>query len=94
MPTADVGLPKMRAYIDGKEINEIPELAEVCKMDNWLDGLMVWMKKNRPKSRIGLFLAGDSPKNPKILEVWIGGAPKSRAMEIGGIVRRLSVDGT
>ena len=86
----------MRAYIDGKEINEIPELVEVCKMDDWLQGLFDWIKVNRPKTRMDLVVSGDSPGSGqgKVLEVWIGGAPATRAMELGGTLRRLTVEAT
>src|SRR5262245_62078160 len=33
---------EMRAYVDGVEINRIPELAGVCAMENWLKGLLDW----------------------------------------------------
>jgi hypothetical protein len=82
----------MRAYIDGVEINKIPEMAEICKMDDWLKGLLDWAKANRPEMRCDLIIQADAPsiRDGALLEVWIGGAPRLRAQEIGGILQSLN----
>lgn len=81
----------MSAYVDGVEINKIPELAQVCKMDDWLSGLMDWAKKNRSSMNCDLIIQGNSfpLDDAPILEIWIGGAPRFRAQQIGGVLQSL-----
>lgn len=79
----------MQAYVDGVEIDKIPELAEVCAMDDWLEGLLSWASKNRPEMKMDAIFTGDA-QTLVLREVWIGGAPPMRAMEIGGIVKSFS----
>lgn len=77
----------MRAYVDGVEINKVPELAEVCAMNNWLDGLLQWASKNRPDMKMDAIFIGEG-QQLLLAEVWIGGAPPLRATELGGVLKR------
>jgi hypothetical protein len=77
---------EMRAYVDGVEIDKIPELAEVCAMDDWIAGLLAWASKNRPDMEMDAIFTGDA-QDLLLREVWIGGAPPMRALEIGGVVK-------
>ena len=63
-------------------------------MDDWMDGLLKWVKENHPE--VVEFDAitsveSVSAENPNILEIWVGGAPPMRAMEIGGVLQSFSV---
>lgn len=79
----------MRAYVDGVEINKLPELAEVCAMDDWLNGLLQWASKNRPDMKMDAIFTGEA-QHLLLAEVWIGGAPPMRATELGGVIKRFS----
>ena len=79
----------MRAYVDGVEIDKIPELAEVCALDDWLDRLMDWASKNRPTMKMDAIFRTDA-ETLLLQELWIGGAPPLRAMELGGVLRRFT----
>jgi len=83
----------MRAYFDGVEIDQIPELKEVCAMEDWLGGLMDWARKNHPDKKFDAIVALEGPSlgGSQVLELWIGGAPATRPMEIGGIARSFSI---
>lgn len=76
----------VRAYLDGVEINKVPELADVCAMDNWLDGLLDWAIKNRPDMKMDAIFTADA-QCLLLREVWIGEAPPTRAMEMGGVLQ-------
>ena len=82
----------VRAYIDGVEINKIPELADVCAKDDWMNGLLTWAAKNRPGGKMDAIFGTDttSKADAPLLEFWIGGAPMHRATEIGGILKTFS----
>lgn len=64
----------VRAYLDGVEIDKISELREICDLDDWLGGLLRWVREHRPGSRIEAFFSMDSVE-PMLAEVWVGGAP-------------------
>jgi hypothetical protein len=74
------------AYVDGVEIDKIPELAEVCAMDDWLDGLLAWTSENRPEMKMDVIFTGEA-SSLLLSEVWIGGAPPMRAQEVGGVLK-------
>jgi hypothetical protein len=76
----------MRAYVDGVEIDKIPELAEVCAMDDWLEGLLAWANRNRPAMRMDAIFTAEA-QDLLLREVWIGGAPPMRALEVGGVLK-------
>ncbi len=84
----------MRAYLDGKEIGEIPELREICALqgNDWFPALMKWIAVNRPGIQIQIIIAleGADPDNGTVLELWMPEAPANRAMEIGGYVKTLT----
>lgn len=82
----------VRAYIDSVEIHKIPELADVCAMNDWLSGLLTWVAKNRPQGKMDAIFGTDttSQADAPLLELWIGGAPIHRAMEIGGVLKTFS----
>ena len=77
----------MSAYVDGVEINKVHELAEVCAMDDWIGGLLVWASKNRPDLKMDAIFMGEA-QELLLEEIWIGGAPPIRAQEIGGVLMR------
>lgn len=77
---------KVLAYVDGIEIDKIPELSEVCAMDDWMNGLLTWASKNRPDMKMDAIFTGDA-QELLLREVWIGGAPPLRAQEMGGVIR-------
>ena len=76
----------MRAYVDGVEIDKLPELKEVCAMDDWMDGLLKWASRNRPDLAMDAIFV---PEGTELLlaEIWIGRAPPLRAAEMGGILK-------
>jgi len=84
----------VRAYLDGTEINHVPELAELCALPDqeWFPALMRWLVKNRPGVQIQIIvsLEGADPDNGNVLEMWVPEAPHTRAMEIGGILKTLT----
>lgn len=86
----------VRAYVDGVEIDKIPELAQVCAMDDWLQGLLEWASKNRPELRMDaiFMLEGKSIEDAVLSEVWIGGSPPMRAESLGGIKKSFYRKGT
>jgi len=83
----------MRAYFNGVEIDQIPELKEVCAMEDWLGGLLDWAEKNHPDKNLDAIVALEGPSlgGSPVLELWIGGAPAMRAMEIGGVMNSYSM---
>lgn len=83
----------MSAYVDGVEISKIPDLAQVCAMDDWIGGLLAWASKNRPDLRMDAIFLGDA-QDLRLEEIWIGGAPPLRAQEIGGVLKSFSKPGT
>ncbi len=82
----------VRAYVDGVEINQIPELSDVCAMDDWMNGLLTWAAKNRPGGKMDAIFGREttSIEDAPLLELWIGGAPLHRAIEIGGVLKTFS----
>lgn len=79
----------MRAYVDGVEIDKIPGLEAVCGMDDWLSGLMSWAHKNRPDLEMDAIFSSDttSKDDAPLMELWIGGAPPHRELELGGFLK-------
>lgn len=79
----------VRAYVDGVEIDKIPALKEVCALDDWMDGLLKWASTSRPELKMDAIFVGEST-NLMLAEIWIGGAPPLRAIELGGIIKHFS----
>lgn len=77
---------RVRAYVNGVEIDKIPELAEVCAMNNWMDGLIAWTVKTHPDLKIDAIFVGEAT-DFVLAEIWIGGAPPLRALELGGVLK-------
>ncbi len=51
----------VRAYIEGVEISQIPELSEVCAMNDWIKPLLDWCRDNRPDLKMdAIFFYGFS----------------------------------
>ncbi len=84
----------MRAYLDGKEIDQLPELREICALpgDDWFPALIKWLVKNRPGIQIQIIvgLEATSLDEGRVLEMWVPEAPAMRAAEIGGILKTLT----
>lgn len=78
----------MKVYIDGVEINEIPALSDICRMDGWFDQLVGWLKIHRPEDSIDAIVRVPTTYNasPKFLEVWVPQAPATRVTELEGVV--------
>lgn len=83
---------KILAYLDGVEIDKIPELAEVCAQDDWLNAFMRWLSVNRPGMRFEAVVSVESVHldDGKVLEIWVPKAPYGRAAEIGGVLKAFS----
>lgn len=81
-------------YLDGVEIDKVPALAEICKLDNWYDALFAKVMSERKTVDTYLIVESNSPSinDAHLLEIWIGSAPpRMRAHEIGGIVKHLTL---
>jgi len=83
----------MRVYLDGKEIDEVPELREICALSNdlWFQALMQWLVKNRPGLSFEIIVGLESTdvRDGQVLEMWIPEAPANRDVEIGGILKKM-----
>lgn len=80
----------MRIYLDGQEIDHIPELDHVSSADEWMSAFMKWLVEKRgPDLTFEIIIGGDtvSVDDGNVLEMWIPAAPPLRAQSIGGLLR-------
>lgn len=77
---------KIRAYLEGVEIGQVPELKEVCAQDDWMTALVKWAAQNRPHLKLNAIFVGEA-QDLLLSELWIGTMPPFRAQQMGGILK-------
>lgn len=77
---------RIRAYLEGVEIDQVPELKEVCAGDDWMTALVTWAAKNRPNLKLNAIFVGEA-QDLLLSELWIGQIPPFRAQQMGGILK-------
>lgn len=85
----------MRCYLDGVEINQVKELEEICKLDDWYEAYIEWLMANRgPKVKMDVLVMAESPslEEGEVLEMWSPSAPLHRASQIGALTKRLTLN--
>jgi hypothetical protein len=80
----------VRCYLNGVEIDKVLELAEVCALDDWLNGFVQWLGEKEMDFEAIVSVETVSLKDGLILEVWAPAAPPFRAQEIGGILKKFA----